>query len=531
MILLLASPAHAWAPGDVEVVPFEGQIAALTALDLDGDGVLELAVATPDSLWVGEAQFALEANALATGPGKDALVACTADGVVLLEDDALVSILAQPCSDLVYTDLDDDGDLDLVTAGDDGVWAWLADGDHWTEDVSIALPGATLVPAGNAVLGGLLGEQALFRLTLDDVFEDSAAGPIGGLAAPFPSYSLPSNSGIVAGGSFVDLGVSPGAMVSDDVTGNGLTEHIVLYADGVSVVEGGEAVAHPLTGAGPQGPEQVLLRDLDDDDCPELLLAVGDEVHIYAGTECISHLDLDGDGTSPAEGDCDDFDVQTFPGADELCDEVDNDCDGQVDEGEVSVLDTELPGAEGDEIALAPQVEGCPAGFRFASPDEAWLSCEDAACRILDDGTAEIEVEALDDKGAMLATGTLVLHGTNLPPILDATAIPEVVLRPGQSMDLRLLATDPSPTDPLTWSHHGAPPGLSIDGGTFFYTASAEHAGSWQIDVTVADDDGGRAQGVVLVTVQARERQCGCVHAPPSWCWLVALLALVRRRA
>ncbi len=42
--------------------------------------------------------------------------------------------------------------------------------------------------------------------------------------------------------------------------------------------------------------------------------------------------DADADG-SPAGDDCDDNDPSVFPGADELCDGVDNDCDGAVDEG------------------------------------------------------------------------------------------------------------------------------------------------------------------------------------------------------
>ena len=42
--------------------------------------------------------------------------------------------------------------------------------------------------------------------------------------------------------------------------------------------------------------------------------------------------DADGDGVS-ADEDCDDNDASIFPGAEELCDEVDNNCDDVVDEG------------------------------------------------------------------------------------------------------------------------------------------------------------------------------------------------------
>jgi hypothetical protein len=39
------------------------------------------------------------------------------------------------------------------------------------------------------------------------------------------------------------------------------------------------------------------------------------------------------DGMSWSDGDCDDGDAQTFPGAEEICDGADNDCDGSVDVG------------------------------------------------------------------------------------------------------------------------------------------------------------------------------------------------------
>lgn len=66
-----------------------------------------------------------------------------------------------------------------------------------------------------------------------------------------------------------------------------------------------------------------------------LLFACGDEAKtIEVNTEEpeVESIDADGDGYF-GEEDCDDQDAQTNPNAEELCDGVDNNCDGQVDEG------------------------------------------------------------------------------------------------------------------------------------------------------------------------------------------------------
>ncbi|HLD22234.1 MAG TPA: putative metal-binding motif-containing protein, partial [Patescibacteria group bacterium] len=57
--------------------------------------------------------------------------------------------------------------------------------------------------------------------------------------------------------------------------------------------------------------------------------------------------DLDGDGIAVEIGDCDDTDDTVYPGAPELCDGKDNDCDGVADEGVGFFRD-----ADGDEYGV-----------------------------------------------------------------------------------------------------------------------------------------------------------------------------------
>ena len=54
------------------------------------------------------------------------------------------------------------------------------------------------------------------------------------------------------------------------------------------------------------------------------------------GTSDGGSADSDGDGFTVDDGDCDDNDATINPGADEVCDDVDNDCDDEVDEADAS---------------------------------------------------------------------------------------------------------------------------------------------------------------------------------------------------
>ncbi|MCB9760426.1 MAG: hypothetical protein H6739_11360 [Alphaproteobacteria bacterium] len=114
--------------------------------------------------------------------------------------------------------------------------------------------------------------------------------------------------------------------------------------------------------------------------------------------------DADGDGV-PVEEDCDDDDAAVFPGAAEACDDVDQDCDGAVDEGvQVTVYADADADGYGDPSAAS---EACaPGGGQVSEAGD----CDDADAEIhpgaeeLCDGLDQDCDDAVDEEASDAGT-------------------------------------------------------------------------------------------------------------------------------
>jgi len=93
----------------------------------------------------------------------------------------------------------------------------------------------------------------------------------------------------------------------------------------------------PANGCNPP-PGQADCTDADASFYPGAPDICGDGLLQNCNTDTPCSDDLDGDGYNAMDGDCDDDATAIHPGAVEICDGLDNDCDGLVDEGNPDAL-------------------------------------------------------------------------------------------------------------------------------------------------------------------------------------------------
>jgi hypothetical protein len=132
---------------------------------------------------------------------------------------------------------------------------------------------------------------------------------------------------------------------------------------------------------------------------PLTLVACGEDDKDDGDDGESTDVDSDGDGTVDAD-DCAPDDAEIYPGATEVCDEVDNNCDGQVDEGVTTVFygDADGDGHGGENLT----VEACeaPDGYTDSATD-----CDDLDAAVNPDTVWYADVDG-DGYGASLYTTT-----------------------------------------------------------------------------------------------------------------------------
>ena len=149
-----------------------------------------------------------------------------------------------------------------------------------------------------------------------------------------------------------------------------------LDGDGFSSCTGDcdDTNVHSFPGAAEVDSETECMKDEDQDGYGDSNAGEG----VISGTDCddtlavMTPVDLDGDGLSGCDGDCDDTTAQISPAVDEICDGIDNNCDGIIDEGVTSLffIDTDGDGFGSDE----QYIEGCEASEGYA---DNFLDCDD----------------------------------------------------------------------------------------------------------------------------------------------------------
>jgi len=299
------------------------------------------------------------------------------------------------------------GRLTLIDVTIDGNDADDGGGLYIASRTSLTLDNSAITNNIATETGGGVNTSSSANLTFTDVTVSGNEAPDGG--GIYQSYggalawdggALADNTAAIAGG---------GLHISADISVN-LTD--VAITGNVAPSGGGVYFDESLLNC-----VDCDLLDNDPDD-----LYHGDERVSYdwdakgvtfqcEESGCVSSDDADGDGYSPYDGDCDDdpaTGAEVYPGADEICDTIDNDCDGLIDGDDDSVdlstASTWYADGDGDghgDPDSATESCGQPDGYVSddTDTDDADPLTYPGAEDIDDDGDGYTDVEGDTDDG------------------------------------------------------------------------------------------------------------------------------------
>ena len=230
-------------------------------------------------------------------------------------------------------------------------------------------------------------------------------------AATLQPMTLPvflSSGGGDGGGDPIELLV--------ELTFTAVTDGFLVFdGDRLEVTtEGGLVSPVPISGAIDGCPPD--LYDADQDvlnGCECTQTNGGDEICDGVDNNCDGLtdegcVDADGDGFNVGEGDCDDQDATVYPGAPELCDGKDNDCDTLIDEDFDFLTDTDHCGGCNSPCYPANATGGCNNGIcEITACDSGYHNLDlwaENGCECAEDGD---EAFGGDGCGDVIDLGTL----------------------------------------------------------------------------------------------------------------------------
>jgi hypothetical protein len=208
---------------------------------------------------------------------------------------------------------------------------------------------------------------------------------------------------------------------------------------------------------------------------------------------CMGQVDADGDGWW-AGSDCDDNNVNAFPGAAEVCDGVDNDCDGSVDEDLNVTYYTDVDG-DGFGVDGTEVIGTCdqPPGTAIQGGD-----CDDAddtvfpnAPELCDGIDNDCNGESDDNAGTLFYTDADGDgYGDDATAVFSCAPIPGAVTVGGDCNDANN-AINPGAADPCDAIDQ------DCSGGPIIATWYLDNDGDGFGDATVAVSDCGQPVGYV----------------------------------